>query len=102
MSKWKLKKNNRIDFSSHIPIFSTLLYNRLNRLTSEIPGNRSIQSYSGFSNKLLNADAEIGYIFSKFGFGWGIYYQVEINRMNETSSSRLTGIAQSVSLRIIY
>jgi len=102
MSKWKLKKNNRIDFSSHIPIFSTLLYNRLNRLTSEIPGNRSIQSYSGFSKKLLNADAEIGYIFSKFDLSWGIYYQVEINRMNETNRSRLTGIAQSVSLRVIY
>ncbi len=102
MSKYKLKNNNRIDFSSHIPVISTLLYNRLNRLTSEIPGNRSIQSFSGFSNKLFNADAEIGYIFSKFGFDWGVYYQIEINRMNETSSNRLKGIAQSASLRIIY
>ena len=40
--------------------------------------------------------------FSKFGFDWGVYYQIEINRMNETSSNRLKGIAQSASLRIIY
>ena len=102
MNKYKLNSNNSIDFSTHVPIISTILYNRLNRLTSEIPGNRSVQSYSGFSNKLFNADAEIGYIFSKFGFGWGIYYQIEINRMNEKTSNRLTGLAQSVSIRIIY
>lgn len=102
MSKYKLNNSNRIDFSTHIPILSTILHNRLNRLTSEIPGNRLIQSYSGLANKLFNADAEIGYIFSKFGFGWGIYYQIEINRMSETASNRLTGIAQSASLRIIY
>ena len=103
MSKYKLNKNyNRIDFCTHIPIISTILYNRLNRLTSEIPENSPIQSYSGLANKLFNADAEIGYVFSKYGFSWGIYYQIELNIIHETASNRLTGIAQSASLRIIY
>ena len=102
INKYKLSTTNRIDLSTHIPILSTITYNRFDRLTSKIPNNRSLQSYSGFPNKLFNANAEIGYIFSKYGFSWGIYYQIELNRFGQTTNSRLYSTAHSTSLRIIY
>ncbi len=102
ISKYKLNNNNHINFSTHIPVLSSVFYNKLNRLTSEIPDDKKIQSYSGFPIKLFNADAEIGYVFSKFGFDWGIFYQIEMNKINETANNQLTGMAQSASLRIIY
>jgi len=101
MSKFELKKN-RIDFNMHLPILSTVFYNRMNRLTGKIPGNRYTKFYSGFSNRLFNGNSEIGYIFSKFGFKWGIFYQIEINRMQESLNNQLMGTAHSASIRIIY
>jgi hypothetical protein len=102
ISKYKFNSTSRINFNTHIPILSSITYNRFDRLNGKVPNNRSVRTYSGFVDKLFNADTEIGYIFSKYGLNWGVYYQFEINRMSETVSSRLTSRANSVSLRVIY
>lgn len=102
MSKFQLKNKARIDFNAHIPIFSNIVFNRMDRFSSEVPGNRPIQSYSGFSKKLFNSNAEVGYVYSKFGIKWGAYYQYEINQFGQKSNSKLSGEAHSVSLRILY
>lgn len=102
INKYKFSSNKRIDFNAHIPIISSIIYNRFDRLTGEVPDNRSVRSYSGLMDKLFNADAEIGYVFSKHSLNWGIYYQLEINRMSETVSNRLNARSNSFSLRVIY
>jgi hypothetical protein len=102
INKYNFSSTNRIDFNMHIPILSSITYNRFDRLTGEVPKNRSVRSYSGFMDKLFNADTEIGYVFSKYGLNWGVYYQFELNRMSESVSNRLTSKANSVSIRVIY
>ena len=102
INKYMIGSNSRIDFNIHIPIISTIFYNKLNRLTSKIPGDEPIKNYSGFSKQLFNADSEIGYIFSREKFSWGIYYQLEINKMGDITNDGLQGIAHSGSIRIIY
>ncbi len=102
INKYYFSEENRIELNTHIPIISTIIYNKFDRLTSKIPKNKSVKSYSGSVNKLFNAHTEIGYIFSSYGLKWGFYYQLERNIMNETKTNQLTSNANSVSLRIIY
>ena len=102
INKYKFSSTKRIDFNTHIPILSSIIYNRFDRLNGKVPNKESVKSYSGFMDKLFNANTEIGYVFSKYGLHWGVYYQFEINRMNETVSNRLTSRASSISLRLIY
>lgn len=102
MSKFNLKNNSRVDFNTHIPIYSIMAFSRVDRFSSENPDEKTVNTYSGFAKKLFNSNAELGYLFPKFGLIWGIYYQYEINKFEKKASSKLYGEAHSLSLRIIY
>lgn len=102
MNQFQINENSRIDFSAHIPLYSNIFYNRVDRFSGEIPSNRPNLSVWGTSNKLFNGDAEIGYVNSKQIINWGVFYQYEINRFSLNSSNSFLGQAHSLSLRILY
>lgn len=97
-----LTKNRRIDLNFRIPIYSGIVFNKMDRLDGEVPGNRPNLFYRGYGNKLLNANAELGYIFSKYGLSFGVYYQMEYNRTGEFVHRRVTSQAHSISFRLLY
>lgn len=101
MNSIALSNSKRVDINFRIPVYSNLIKNRADRFTGESPGYPT-QFYSGFANKLFNANIETGYVISKYGVKFGLYYQGEINRTGDVQHRRVTSTAHSLSLRVIY
>ena len=99
---YKLSNNRRIDFNFRIPIYSTMFLNRINRLTSEVPGDMPVIYYSGSLKYLMNTNFEVGYIIPKFGAKLGVYYQGDINSVGQNPQAKVTSYTHSISLRVLY
>lgn len=102
LNSFSINKNQRIDLNFRIPFYSGIFFNRIDRLSSEVPNNMPATHYRGSIKKLLNANYELGYVVSKLGVKFGLYYQAEFNRIGQRVSRRVVSSAHSLSLRILY
>jgi hypothetical protein len=102
MNNINFKKSNRLDFNIHLPMYSTIIFNRMGRFDGEVPKDLPASHFSGFRDRLLNYNWELGYVFTKYGFTFGFYYQREYNFTSGTLNGGSESSAHSISLRIIY
>lgn len=102
MNNINFKKSNRIDFNFHLPIYSNIIFNKMNRFNGEVPKDLPARHFSGFRNQLLNSNWELGYVFTKYGCTFGVYYQGEYNFTRDTWTGGSQSSAHSASFRILY
>jgi len=102
MNNINFNKSNRIDFNFHIPIYSNIVFNKMDRFDGKVPKDLPAKHFMGFRKQLLNSNWELGYVFNKYGILFGIYYQGEYNYTSNTLNEGSSSSAHSASLRIIY
>lgn len=107
-NSFKINGTSSVDLNFQLPLFSTFLSHRFNRLDRQAPESELsnwevMDKQIGFVNRLFKPKFELGYTNKLFqSFNYSIVFQTELDLAKRQSGFRSKTQAHSLSLRIRY